>query len=353
MNVAIKSNSHRQNEVEIRPLLSQKRLVQILGVLWLIDGLLQLQPEMFTMNMVNGVLAPIVQAQPEPIAANLNWIVTLVTENLAVFNVLIAVVQIAIGLSLLVGSRHYPASRLVKGAVIVSIFWALIVWYGGEGLSLLLTGQASILTGAPGAVLLYPLLGLVIYPRRITDAQESRSEPSGILSRQQLLWGLAAFWFFAALLQLQPFWWQPDQISQAIGAMSGAGGLDYLFVDPVLNWLSSITSHSEIVLNVALIVLFAAIGAGLLLVKNGRLRPLLVISIVISFIVWWGAEGFGMIFSGMATDFNSGLLLIIIALACWPRVQSALAARHPQTIESTPHSHKVEGTPSERSTQRV
>lgn len=49
-----------------------------------------------------------------------------------------------------------------------------------------------------------------------------------------------------------------------------------------------------------------------------------VVSIVISFIVWWRAEGFGMIFTGMATDFNSGLLLIIMALACWPRIQRAL-----------------------------
>jgi hypothetical protein len=44
--------------------LSQKLLRQILGVLWLIDGLLQLQPLMFTMNMVNKVLSPITAGQP-------------------------------------------------------------------------------------------------------------------------------------------------------------------------------------------------------------------------------------------------------------------------------------------------
>ena len=341
MNSAIKRNNHKENEVQIRPLLSQKRLVQILGALWLIDGLLQLQPQMFTMNMVNGIMLPIIQAQPSLIATSLNWIVAVTTDNLTLVNLIIAVVQITMGTCLLVGSRTYPASRLVKGAVIVSFFWAFIVWYGGEGMSLLLTGQASILTGAPGAVLLYPLLGLVIYPRRAVEGQEPGKEPTGILSRQQLLWGLAAFWFFASLLQLQPFWWQPNQISQAIGAMSGQGGLDYLFVDPVLNWLSNSTGHAETVLNVALIILFAALGAGLLLVKNERLRPLLIVSIVISFIVWWGAEAFGMIFTGMATDFNSGLLLIVMALACWPRVQLALPARRPQAAENTPSEHSA------------
>jgi hypothetical protein len=352
MNAPIKGKNHQQDRVQIQPLLSQKRLVQILGVLWLIDGFLQLQPQMFTMNMINGIMTPIVQGQPGPIAASLNWIIIMVTENLALFNLLIAVVQIAIGLGLLVGSRKYPASRMVKWAVIVSIFWALIVWYGGEGMSMLLTGQASILTGAPGAVLLYPLLGLAIYPRRGAEIREQGQEAVGILSRQHLLWGLAAFWFFAALLQLQPYWWQPEQISQTIGAMSGMGGLDYIFVDPVLNWLSHTISHSEIVLNVALIVVFSALGAGLLLFKNGGLRSLLVVSIVISFMVWWG-EAFGAIFTGMATDFNSGLLVIIMALACWPRVQRALAVRRPQTIEDTPHSQAVADTPPERSTQKV
>lgn len=314
-------------------LLSQKRLLQILGVLWLIDGLLQLQPHMFTMDMVNGVMLPNVQAQPAPIASSLNWIIAVTVNNLTLVNLLIAIVQIIIGTCLLVGSRRYPASSLVKGAIAVSMIWALIVWYGGEGMSLLLTGKASILTGAPGAVLLYPLLGLVIYPRK---GQEEEREPLGILTRQQLRWGLAAFWFFAALLQLQPYWWQTGQISQAVGGMAGQGGLDSFLVDPVVNALSNVTANAEIPLNIILIVIFAGLGAGLLLAKNERVRPLLVASIVVSFIVWWGAEGFGMIFSGMATDFNSGLLLIVMALACWPRASHAPAERRPQEREKAP-----------------
>ncbi|HVB62362.1 MAG TPA: hypothetical protein VNE61_14295, partial [Ktedonobacteraceae bacterium] len=94
MNSAIKRNNHKENEVQIRPLLSQKRLVQILGALWLIDGLLQLQPQMFTMNMVNGIMLPIIQAQPSLIATSLNWIVAVTTDNLTLVNLIIAVVQI-------------------------------------------------------------------------------------------------------------------------------------------------------------------------------------------------------------------------------------------------------------------
>lgn len=297
-------------------LLSQKRLLQLLGALWLIDGIFQLQPQMFTMKMVDSVLAPIIQGQPLPLVASLNWIIAIITQHLTQTNLLIAAVQILIGGALIAGSRRYPSSNLVKGALGISIVWSLIVWYGGEGMSMLLTGQASMLTGAPGAVLLYALLALVLYPRREQTAEE---DPVGILSRQQLRWCLAEFWFFAAMMQLQPFWWQAGQISQAIGGMSGQGGWNSLFIDPILNWLAQYTGGAEIPLNIALILVFIGLGMGMLMLKDEHVRWLLALSVAISFVIWWGAQGFGMIFTGMATDFNSGLLVIVMALACWPR----------------------------------
>jgi hypothetical protein len=45
--------------------------------------------------------------------------------------------------------------RTVKAALIISFGWILGVWAVGEGFGLLLTGSASPLTGALGAVLLY------------------------------------------------------------------------------------------------------------------------------------------------------------------------------------------------------
>lgn len=203
-------------------LLSRAWLRRILGLLWLIDGLLQLQPQMFTMNMVNGVMRPMLEGQPGPVEANLQLIVQITTAHLTAVNLLIAVVQIILGIWFLTGFA-------VEWAVIVSLVWALVVWYGGEGLSMLLTGQASILVGAPGAVLLYPLLGFAVYPRRLSKKEiakdgQARTREDGLLTRLQLRYILAGFWVFGALLQLQPYWWQPGQISGVISGVVGQGG---------------------------------------------------------------------------------------------------------------------------------
>ena len=318
-------------------LLSRKMLQRILGVLWLIDGIIQLFPQMWTMNMVNGIMKPMLNGQPGFVEPSLQFIVTQTTSHLFEVNLLISVVQICLGLGFL-----FLSDRWVQWLVFASIVWAFIVWYGGEGMNMLLTGTASVLTGAPGAVLLYPLLGLAIIPRQqSTTASEGaprKAGDDGLLSRRLLRSILAGFWCFAALLQLQPNWWQQGQISQAIGAMVGQGGLNTVLVDPVLTQISNATANIETPLNIILIVVFLAIGIGLAVVKDEQVRPFLVASIVMSVLFWYFSQAFGMILTGMATDFNSGLLVVVMALACWPKVHAlsierARVARSQQASE--------------------
>lgn len=308
-------------------LISNERLRHILGGLWLLDGLLQLQPGMFTMNLVNGIMAPNLHGQPALVTASLKWIIQIVTQHLALINLAIALIQIALGICLVVGYR-------MRAVLIISMIWALVVWYAGEGLGLLLTGQATALTGAPGAVLLYALLALALYPRQkqhVTVTSTERENPArgelmesaNWLSRNHLRQALAGFWLLAALLQLQPYWWQPEHIAQAIQGVEGPGTLNGVLVSPSLQWLTGATSGRETAINLSLILLSLGLALGLIMVKKGRwLRSLLLLSILLSLLIWWATEAFGMIFTGMATDVNSGPLLILVALVCWPVARS-------------------------------
>jgi hypothetical protein len=296
---------------EEQQLISDTLLRLIIGGLWFLDGLLQLQPGMFTMNMVNGIMQPAAQGQPAPIAASLNWIIDFTSTHLTIINLCIALVQLAIGACLLSG-------RWVKSAIIASILWALMVWYAGEGMSLLLTGQASILTGAPGAVLLYPLVALVIYPRKKADGTQTT-----LLSRLWLRRIFALFWLGAALLQLQPYWWQSGQISQQSSGMLSPGTLSGIIVDPLLKWFAHISAGIEIPLNLAFIIVCLALAAGLFFARPEQLRPWLIASMVVSILVWCFGEALGMVLTGMGTDPNTGPLLVLMALICWPGIQSA------------------------------
>ena len=76
-----------------------------------------------------------------------------------------------------------------------------------------------------------------------------------------------------ALLQLQAYWWQAGQISQAISAMVGQGGLNAVLVDPVLKQLSNVTANIEIPLNIALLMVFLVIGIGIAVARAANLFP--------------------------------------------------------------------------------
>ena len=139
---------------------ARKWLQWFLGTCWLIDGLLQSQPQMLTVNMVNGVMKPILQGQPGFFEPALQLTAVQTTLHLVIINLLIAAVQIVLGFGFL-----FFSERWLKQVVILSIAWALIAWKGGEGISLFLTEQSGILASAPAGVLLYLFLGLMIYPR--------------------------------------------------------------------------------------------------------------------------------------------------------------------------------------------
>lgn len=303
-------------------LLSRRQLQQVLGALWFLDGLLQLQPSMFTRYLISGIMQPAAQGQPGLVSATIQPMIALTSRLLIPVNLTIILVQVTIGICLLTG-------RFVRPAILGSVAWALMVWYGGEGMGMLLTGNASALTGAPGAVLLYALLGLAAYPADVSGGAD-------LLPQRYLRWILVGFWAFTAMLQLQPVWWRPQQIAQVIAANESPGTLNGVLLNRSLQWLSALVGNWELPLNIGLITLALGLAIGLAVVRPDKVRPFLVGSIVLSLLLWWATEGLGLLFSGAATDVNSGPLLVALALTCWPATSAVKAATGIDTSSQAP-----------------
>ncbi len=135
-----------------------RRWVQFtLGLLWLADGLLQLQPFMFTRAFATQVLAPTATGNPGFVAGPVLAVARIVGHEPAAFNALFASIQLAIGLGLL-------WRRTVRAALVASIIWGLLVWSSGEGFGGILTSNPTPVTGAPGAAVLYVLISALTWP---------------------------------------------------------------------------------------------------------------------------------------------------------------------------------------------
>jgi hypothetical protein len=63
-----------------------------------------------------------------------------------------------------------------------------------------------------------------------------------------------------------------------------------------------------------------------------------VLAIVVALVIWVVGEGFGMILAGGATDPNSGLLLVLLALTYWP-TSTMLATTGPQRPQGPQRSY--------------
>jgi len=269
---------------------SRLNMQRLLGAVWLIDGLLQLKPQMFTSAFLQQVVLPMSQGQPQWLAAMVKWGASLELPQMVLWNTLFAFIQMAIGLALVVNFR-------AKKAIIVSLVWSLFVWVFGEGAGQLLTGQSLLISGAPGAVLIYGLLGIVIYPRR---EAESREWSNSSIRVAQVSFALLLM--VGAVLHLQAVYLTPTGLSQAVA----------------LPWLAKSIGTGGI--PVSMLLAAIELGLGLMMWWKIQVRLAMWTSVVLFFLYWWMGQGFGQIAQPLATDFNSGLVMMLLAICCQPEL---------------------------------
>ena len=297
---------------------TQRTLQIILGLFWLLDAGLQFQPFMFGKGFTTTYLLNNAQGQP----AVISWIITnvghFVEPHVAVWNTFFALIQVVIGGGLLF-------RRTVRPALVVSFFWAFGVWFFGEGLGLLLSGSASALTGAPGSVLIYGLLGVMAWPRttnsdeaasaegRVGIASSAAGRGLGGAATPLLVW--CGYWSLAAVLFLLPDNRTPTSVSSAITGMSPGEPSGY---SHFLNSFGNQFGHGGIETTWLFAIASLVVGFGPLLVR--RPSPFLFFGGLMAGLFWVSGQGLGGIFTGSGTDPNTGPLIILLAFAMVPTV---------------------------------
>jgi hypothetical protein len=163
-----------------------RRTIQtVLGLIWVLDGALQFQSFMYGQGFIQ-ILTGMAPAQPHWLASPLLWGAHTMQDHQVLYNTLSALLQLAIGFGILY-------RRTVKQALVVSFVWTLIVWWFGEAFGMLFMNMANPLTGAPGAVILYAIIGALVWPNE---------RPGGLIGvpAARVLW--ANLWILMGVLWL-------------------------------------------------------------------------------------------------------------------------------------------------------
>ena len=323
-----------------------RRGLQItLGVLWLADGAFQFQPFMFGRGFVNQILMPAYMGSPAGVTGPALAFTRLVLHAPAAWNIAFASTQLLLGAGLL----WRPA---VRAALAGSIAWALAVWWFGEGLGGVLSGSASPLTGAPGAVILYALLAVLVWPLARTvparTVPASSVRASSVPARTEragrreagsvaagsplgLAWARGAWlvvWGSFAYFTLQTANRAPGAARDTFaGLAAGEPG----WIAAMDRGLASAAAGHGLVIGTGLAVVFVAAGLGVF--WPATTRPALVLSVIVALAIWVLGENFGEIATGQGTDPNTGPLLVALAAAFWPlarRPAAAVSAGHDQ-----------------------
>ena len=291
------------------PIPGRRGLQVCLGLLWLLDAALQYQPFMFGPGFVTKGIESATAGNPAALVSSVTWASQVMLWHIAVYNAMFASIQLLLAVGLFFG-------RTVKLALAASIIWALSVWWFGESLGGILTATSP-LAGLPGAVVLYALIAIVLWP-----ARSGPHQPASVAAARtpgntgaNLLW--LALWGCFAHYLLLPANRAPDAITHVFSATDGQPR----WVAATMTLFAQAAAHRGTQISVVLAVACAVVALSIF--SRRARRPALVIAAGLG-LLFWIAEGFGGIFTGQGTDPNTGPLLILLAASYWPMHKTAL-----------------------------
>src|SRR5271157_3163766 len=282
-----------------------RRLLRIgFGLLWIFDGILQAQPKMAG-GLASQVIEPIAASSPTWVQRLVNWGGTAWSYHPIQAGAASVWIQVGIGAWLIVASRGFW-SRL---AGVASVGWGLIVWVFGESFGGIFAPGLSLLTGAPGAVLLYAVAGALI---ALPEGAWRGPRPGRLL-----LAGLGLFFLGMALLQAWPgrgFWQgtadgKPGTLAGMVQSMSATPQPHFL--SSLLSAFGSFTASNGFAVNLVVVIALAAMGAIFLTGRPRLVRYAAGFGIVFCLADWVLVQDLGFL-GGLGTDPNSMIPMALL-----------------------------------------
>jgi hypothetical protein len=289
-------------------MVSRRQLEITLGGLWLLDGVLQFQPFMFTKEFFQGILGMARMGLPGPLSRVDFRVASLLVAHPAVWNAVFATLQVLLGLGLLY-------RRTARAALFLSVPWALGVWVVGEGFGGLFMGGASLIDGAPGAALLYAVVAVLLWPEVTPRIRANAGRAAWVLA-----------WCGSALLELQTVNHAPT-VSAAQIRNGGFGEPGWLA------WLNTSAGHlvghrgTEFAVGLGVAASLVGFGVCWSVSRRTALAAGMVLAAALAFV----GQDLGAIATGHGTDPGTGPLFILLGLAMWPTRLAPPAATKSQT----------------------
>jgi hypothetical protein len=265
----VKSHMSRNEMMPHRAEPVARRFLRVgLGGLWVLDGALQAQPRMPT-HFISDVIEPALVGQPSWLVSAANPLVRLWIGHPVLSDQISIWLQIGIGLAILQGKSRF----WFRAGVIASILWGFGIWIVGEAFGGLLVPGASLISGTPGAALVYVFgSALLLAPMHFWLATNPRfpfTSHGGRLASQVL----DLIFIGGAALQVAP--WEGGW-GLGLAKIFERGGiaihLPALFAPAT--WLGRVAAAHPIFVNSVVILLFTSLGMKLLL---ARLNDLLIL----------------------------------------------------------------------------
>jgi cytochrome oxidase Cu insertion factor (SCO1/SenC/PrrC family) len=273
------------------------------GLLWVLDGILQAQPRMAG-GLPAQVIEPSAQSSPVWVQHLVNWGGTIWSYHPIQAASASVWIQAGIGLWLLVAPRGWWS----RSAGLGSMAWGLVVWVWGESFGGIFAPGLSLMTGAPGAVLLYCVAGALI----ALPASIWRTAKTG----RVLLAGTGVFLIGMAVLQAWPGrgFWRGTGGTLAGMVSSMAQTSQPRPLSALVSAFGSFDAGHGFAVNLFVVIVLAAGGALFLTGRPALVRAGVIAGTVLCLADWVLVQDLGFL-GGLGTDPNSMIPMILLLWA--------------------------------------